>query len=225
MIKFYYIIPLVIITYCVTYWYIFGVHLKWNPQLSACPQCNCPVMRNTTVNNTVTIITVNVTANCTDSADSTSTWLLNPTPLQQCLYYQTTCTDSCFKLVADTYAKQLKSYAVINTNWLRTTCRPTPRKLYIGFLFNGEWDLLEIQVENARQLAEKVIIIESNVTFSGAPKPLYWHTEANRRFSLDLISMVEEQKIFYSEKDFEIRRQDIWHFEHSARASLSTKMK
>lgn len=51
--------------------------------------------------------------------------------------------------------------------------------IYDLFVFNGEYDLLEIRFNLLSPFVDKFIIAEMMETFSGRPKPLYW-VERNR---------------------------------------------
>lgn len=56
------------------------------------------------------------------------------------------------------------------------------RKIYDGFLFFNEFDLLEIRLNTLDHIVDKFILIESSVTHSGLPKPFYFE-ENKERFS------------------------------------------
>lgn len=49
------------------------------------------------------------------------------------------------------------------------------------FTFNGEYDMLEIRFNILNEHVDKFVICESQQTFSGLWKPLYW-AERNERF-------------------------------------------
>jgi len=60
---------------------------------------------------------------------------------------------------------------------------PRHRRVFSFFLFNTEFDLLDIFLANYYEIFNYIVIYESNVTFSGQPKPLYLTrvlTETNR---------------------------------------------
>jgi beta-1,4-mannosyl-glycoprotein beta-1,4-N-acetylglucosaminyltransferase len=56
------------------------------------------------------------------------------------------------------------------------------RKIYDGFLFFNELDLLEIRLNTLNDVVDKFILVESSVTHSGLPKPFYFE-ENKERFS------------------------------------------
>jgi beta-1,4-mannosyl-glycoprotein beta-1,4-N-acetylglucosaminyltransferase len=47
------------------------------------------------------------------------------------------------------------------------------QKIFDAFTFNGEWDMLEIRVKTLAKVVDHFVIVESNLTFSGRPKPLF----------------------------------------------------
>lgn len=53
--------------------------------------------------------------------------------------------------------------------------------IYDLFVFNGEYDLLEIRF-NVHKNVDKFIIVEGVETFSGNPRPLYWIERDRDRF-------------------------------------------
>ena len=53
-------------------------------------------------------------------------------------------------------------------------------KIYDAFLFFNELDLLEIRLNLLNDLVDYFVISESNLTFSGRPKPLYYSENKNR---------------------------------------------
>lgn len=55
-------------------------------------------------------------------------------------------------------------------------------KIYDGFLFFNELDLLEIRLNTLDHIVDKFILVESSVTHSGLPKPFYFE-ENKERFS------------------------------------------
>jgi len=51
--------------------------------------------------------------------------------------------------------------------------------LYDGFLFFNEFELLEIRLNELDGLVDRHVLVESSITFSGKPKPLYfWERHA-----------------------------------------------
>lgn len=55
--------------------------------------------------------------------------------------------------------------------------------IYDLFVFNGEYDLLEIRFNILSPYVDKFIICEMMETFSGRPKPLYWVERDKDRFA------------------------------------------
>lgn len=58
--------------------------------------------------------------------------------------------------------------------------RKIPRQVYDAVLFSNELDILEIRWQELRPLVTKFIILESNTTFTGLPKPLYFANNRKR---------------------------------------------
>lgn len=52
--------------------------------------------------------------------------------------------------------------------------RSQPRRLFDGIIFNNEVDLLEIRWQELNPYVTKFVILESNTTFTGIPKPLFF---------------------------------------------------
>ncbi len=59
---------------------------------------------------------------------------------------------------------------------------PRERRCFDLFPFNGEYDLLQIKLEEMSSWIDHFILVESPVTFTGLPKPLYF-AEAKDRFA------------------------------------------
>lgn len=53
-------------------------------------------------------------------------------------------------------------------------------KVWDCFMFNGEYDMLEIRFNILNPHVDKFVICESEQTFSGLVKPLYWKERGNR---------------------------------------------
>ena len=47
-------------------------------------------------------------------------------------------------------------------------------KIYDAFIFSNELDLLDLRLNTLNDYVDKFVIIESNITFSGKPKSLYF---------------------------------------------------
>jgi len=52
-------------------------------------------------------------------------------------------------------------------------------KIYDGFMFFNELELLEIRLNELDEVIDKFILVESPVTHSGKPKPLYYQENAH----------------------------------------------
>lgn len=52
--------------------------------------------------------------------------------------------------------------------------------IYDCFLFSNELDLLEIRLNELKDTVDKFVLLESDHTISGIPKPLYYHDNADR---------------------------------------------
>ncbi|OUM59829.1 glycosyltransferase family 17 protein [Piromyces sp. E2] len=51
---------------------------------------------------------------------------------------------------------------------------PRRRRLFFFFLFNTEFNILDVQLSEYYEIADYFVIYEANSTFSGMPKPLYF---------------------------------------------------
>ncbi|KAI3811195.1 hypothetical protein L1987_20913 [Smallanthus sonchifolius] len=60
------------------------------------------------------------------------------------------------------------------------TLTSEPRNVYDAILFNNELDLLELRWRELHPYVTKFIILESNVTFTGIPKPLIFDLNRDR---------------------------------------------
>jgi hypothetical protein len=67
-----------------------------------------------------------------------------------------------------------------------------PRKLFDCFLFYNELDVLEIRLSELEPLVDYFVIVESRVTFQGAPKPLHFQLNQERyaRWAAKIIHVV-----------------------------------
>lgn len=84
------------------------------------------------------------------------------------------------------------------------------------FTFNGEYDMLEIRFNLLNEFVDKFVICESEQTFSGQWKPLYW-AERNERFE------EWEKKVIYrivNPKDFSNAFERAAHQKDSIRKAL-----
>ncbi|KAL9673566.1 hypothetical protein QQ045_029827 [Rhodiola kirilowii] len=60
------------------------------------------------------------------------------------------------------------------------TIRDAPRRIYDAIIFSNELDLLELRWREINNYVHNFIILESNTTFTGIPKPLYFANNLNR---------------------------------------------
>ncbi|KAJ4708225.1 beta-1,4-mannosyl-glycoprotein 4-beta-N-acetylglucosaminyltransferase [Melia azedarach] len=58
--------------------------------------------------------------------------------------------------------------------------RSQPRRVFDGIIFNNEVDLLEIRWRELNPYVTKFVILESNTTFTGIPKPLFFSSNRAR---------------------------------------------
>ncbi|MCO5610857.1 hypothetical protein L7F22_065099 [Adiantum nelumboides] len=69
------------------------------------------------------------------------------------------------------------------------TIRLHPRRVYDAVIFNNELDLLELRWRELASVITKFVILESNTTFTGQGKPL-WFAENMQRFAFAESQMV-----------------------------------
>ncbi|KAI4335690.1 hypothetical protein L6164_014314 [Bauhinia variegata] len=58
--------------------------------------------------------------------------------------------------------------------------RSQPRRIFDGFMFSNELDILEIRLHELYPHVSKFVILESNTTFTGIPKPLFFASNKDR---------------------------------------------
>ncbi|PON99822.1 Glycosyl transferase [Trema orientale] len=58
--------------------------------------------------------------------------------------------------------------------------RPEPRRIFDGIIFSNELDLLEIRWQELSPYVSKFVILESNTTFTGITKPLFFASNRAR---------------------------------------------
>lgn len=58
--------------------------------------------------------------------------------------------------------------------------RSEPRQVYDAIIFSNELDILEIRWRELHSLVTKFVILESNTTFTGIPKPLFFASNQTR---------------------------------------------
>lgn len=71
------------------------------------------------------------------------------------------------------------------------TIRPRPRRVYDAVIFNNELDLLELRWRELAPFITKFVLLESNTTFTGQGKPL-WFSENIHRFAFAQSQIVYE---------------------------------
>lgn len=63
----------------------------------------------------------------------------------------------------------------------KNPCRSTPTRAIVdAFLFQNEISILEARLKSLYDLVDHFVLVESNVTFSGDPSPLYFQQNINR---------------------------------------------
>ena len=65
--------------------------------------------------------------------------------------------------------------------------------LFDTFLFFNELDLLEIRLEELKDVVDRFVLVEAGVTLSGNPKPLYFdqHKDAFSRYPIEHVCIDE----------------------------------
>lgn len=58
--------------------------------------------------------------------------------------------------------------------------RPQPRRIFDGIIFSNELDMLEIRWRELEPYIYKFVVLESNTTFTGIPKPLFFASNRPR---------------------------------------------
>ncbi|EEF35190.1 acetylglucosaminyltransferase, putative [Ricinus communis] len=58
--------------------------------------------------------------------------------------------------------------------------RSEPRRIFDGIIFSNELDILDIRWHELHPYVTKFVILESNTTFTGIPKPLFFASNRNR---------------------------------------------
>lgn len=116
----------------------------------------------------------------------------------------------------DPWFGRIKLCEVADSNWFLAK-HPAKRgyRIFDAFTFNGEWDMLEMRVRTLAPAVNFFVICESNLTFSGQPKPLYL-TE-NSEF---LSEFRHRMRIVYA--DLRNKKSDSWKNEDASRDALLT---
>ena len=86
-------------------------------------------------------------------------------------------------------------------------------KLFDTFIFNGEFDQLDIRLHTLWNEVDYFVLVESKTSFSGKPKPLHFqdHKDKYQNFS---------SKIHHYVYEFESEHMTSWDREHAVRNSL-----
>ncbi|XP_065850993.1 uncharacterized protein [Euphorbia lathyris] len=83
-----------------------------------------------------------------------------------------------FKRIPHYYAENVSMERLCRVHgW---SLRREPRRVYDGILFSNELDLLEIRWRELHPYITKFVILESNTTFTGIPKPLIFASNRKR---------------------------------------------
>ncbi|CAM9196796.1 unnamed protein product, partial [Ectocarpus fasciculatus] len=92
------------------------------------------------------------------------------------------------------------------------------RIVYDTFLFNDELSMLALRLEVLKEVVDFHVLIESNSTFTGASKPLYFSENAAmfREYSDKIIHIVIPRPLNPEPK----RSMDIWNNEYYSRNSI-----
>lgn len=78
------------------------------------------------------------------------------------------------------YAENVSMEHICNVHgW---SIRSEPRRVFDGIIFSNELDILEIRWRELQPYITKFVILESNTTFTGIPKPLFFASN-RRRFA------------------------------------------
>lgn len=62
--------------------------------------------------------------------------------------------------------------------------------IYDGFMFNNEFELLKLRCEELKPLNPVHILVESDCTFSGLPKPLHFHERRHEFSQYNIVAKV-----------------------------------
>jgi hypothetical protein len=69
-------------------------------------------------------------------------------------------------------------------------------KIYDCFIFNNELDLLEVRLRETFDKVDRYVIVESNITFTGQPKPMHLHDNWQRFLPwADKITLLQAQGV------------------------------
>lgn len=83
-----------------------------------------------------------------------------------------------FKRLPHYYAENVSMEHLCNLHgW---SIRSEPRHIFDAIIFSNELDLLEIRWRELNPYVSRFVILESNITFTGKPKPLYFATNQAR---------------------------------------------
>eukprot|EP00833_Pecoramyces_ruminatium_P012734 jgi/Orpsp1_1/1186766/evm.model.d7180000053157.1 len=114
-------------------------------------------------------------------------------------------------------------YSKVITSRMDEVPDPRKRRLFSFVLFNGEFDLLDLHLSEYYEIVDYFVIYESNTTFTGNPKPLYFtrtllETDRYKKFEDKLIPLPCESIV-----DEDNGRGKAFPREHLARRTLIEK--
>jgi len=97
-------------------------------------------------------------------------------------------------------------------------------KIYDGFAFFNEMDLLELRLEHLSPVVDHFILVEATRTFQKKPKPLYYQENKKRfeRFHDKIIHVViDEFPTFWTK----FRRVTTWHYDNHQKEGILQGLK
>ncbi|KAG0475487.1 hypothetical protein HPP92_015173 [Vanilla planifolia] len=100
--------------------------------------------------------------------------------------------------------------------------RPIPRRVFDAILFSNELDLLEIRYHSLLPFVDHFLLIESNSTFTGLPKPLFFLQNVHR------FDFVADKLVYGSFKPFSIPRSPSYtpfHMESILRSAVNSLLR
>lgn len=110
-----------------------------------------------------------------------TTWVILFFPGQKMAYFLRPLWDTPpppFTRLTHYYAENLSMAALCKLHgW---ELRPSPRRLFDAVLFSNELDLLEIRYRELLPHVHRFLLLESNSTFTGLPKPLFFKENQSR---------------------------------------------
>lgn len=83
-----------------------------------------------------------------------------------------------FSIIPHYYANNISNSHLCNLHgW---SLRSSPRRIFDAVIFSNELDILEVRYKELLPYIHKFIILESNITFTGMPKPLSFIDNSHR---------------------------------------------